>query len=365
MAEILGAMDILNKALPTGADGTRLAQWELRANRTFGDYMQDVARALWLAFITEEQLFEYMTGGSVTATPIATDLDVPDLSHAETISHMIDLFPRVETIGGTKYFFRDGREATMTAAIRSKVDRLSWAFEQTLLNRLFLPTEAAIGSSGYNVGFTYGTTGNVDFTPPAFGGEAFASSHSHYLGIDSDSYGYDDALNQMSEHLEEHGHVAPFTAIVSRADVASYHALPDFVEPLDNSVVIVDRGTTTADTGAALFSRNVDREMGVIGGFNSEYGHIELRATNRVPTTYLGLCKSYGMNNERNPLAIRVHPEVGFGAQITAFSGETDIERIKKMLIEFEFGIGVGNDRTNGVAGYLVSGGVWANPTIT
>jgi hypothetical protein len=376
MAEVLGAMDILNKALPTGVDGTRIAQWELRAGRTWGDFLGETALALaelnddlmnrwdWLFFITEEQMFEYMTGGSVTASPMITDLDFPDPSHAQTIAHMIDLIPYGETVGGTKYFFRDGREATYRAAIRSKVDRLTWRFEQTLLNRLFVPTETSVGTSGYNVGFAYGTTGNVDFVPPAYGGEAFGSTHSHYIGVDTDSYGYDDALNQLAEHLEEHGHPAPFVAVVSRTDISSYYALPDFVEPLDNRVVIVDRGTTTADTGAALFSRET-REMGVIGGFQSEYGYIELRATNRVPTATLGMVKSYGRNNERNPIAIRVHPNVGFGARITAQSNADDLDRIKRLLIEFEFGIGVGMDRTNGIAAYLSAAGTFTAPTIS
>lgn len=376
MAEVLGAMDILNKALPTGVDGARIAQWELRAGRTWGDFIGEVALAMaelnqdlmdrwgWLVYITEDHFFEYMNGGSVTASPMLTDLDFPDPSHATTIAHMIDLIPYGETVGGTKYFFRDGREQTFRAAIRSKVDRLTWRFEQTLLNRLFVPTETSVGTNGYNVGFAYGTTGNVDFTPPAYGGEAFSSTHSHYIGVDTDTYDYGDGLNQLAEHLEEHGHPAPFTAVVSRTDIATYYALPDFVEPLDQRVVIVDRGTTTADTGAGFFSREM-REMGVIGGFQSEYGYIELRSTNRVPTTYMGMVKSYGNNNERNPIAIRVHPDVGFGARITAQSNDNDLDRIKRLLLEFEFGIGVGLDRTNGIAAYLSAAGTWSNPTIS
>ena len=376
MAEILGAMNILNKALPTGADGTRLAQWELRSGRTFGDFVGETALALadlnqnlmnrwgWLCYITEEMLFEYMNGDSVTDAPLVTDLDFPDLIHAETISHMIDLFPYAESVGGTKYYFRDGREQTFRAAIRSKVDKLTWVFEKALLNRLFSNSEASIGTSGYNVPFVNSTTGNVDFTPPAFDGEAFGSTHSHYLGIDTASYGYDDMLNQMAETLQEHGHSAPYTAIVARSNQSSYFALPDFARALDQRVVMVDRGTTTAGSGAALFTRE-DQEAGVIGGFQSEYGYIEVRATNRVPSAYAGLVKSYGNNSERNPLAVRVHPEVGFGARIKAQSSPDDLERIKKLLIEFEYGVGVGEDRTNGVAGYLVSGGTWAVPTIT
>ena len=33
--------------------------------------------------------------------------------------------------------------------------------------------------------------------------------------------------------------------------------------------------------------------------------------------------------------------------------------------VVMEFGIGVGMDRTNGAAAYLVAGGTWSNPTIS
>jgi hypothetical protein len=323
-----------------------------------------MARWGWYSFITEELMQEYMNGGSVTASPMISDVDTVDPTHGETIGHMLDLIVYSERVGGTPYFFRDGREATFRAAIRDKVDRLTWRFEQKLLNRLFVTTENSVGTSGYDVPFVHSTSGSVDFTPPAFGGEAFASTHDHYLGIDSGSYGYDDALNQMAEHLEEHGHSEPYEAVVARADIASYYALPDFVQPINARVTNIDRGTTTADTGAAFFSREA-REFGVIGGFESEYGFIALRATSRVPTKYLGLVKSYGNNNERNPIAIRVHPSVGFGARIVAQSQEDDNDPIKLLTINFEFGVGIGQDRTNGVAGYVVSGGAWVNPTIS
>lgn len=376
MAEILGALDILNKALPTGVDGTRIAQWELRAGRTWGDFIGETAQALaalnqklindwgWFMFLTEELYFEYGQGGSVTSSPQVTDLDFPDPTHAETISHMIDLLVYAETLGGTRYFFRDGREATYREAIRSKVNRLTWRFERKLLERLFQTTEHSVGTSGYNVPFVHGTSGNVDFTPLAYGGEAFASTHDHYLGVNSASYGYDDMLNQMAEHLEEHGHTAPYVAVVARDDIASYFALPSFVEMVDPRVVMIDRGTTTADTGAAFYGREA-REMGVVGGFQSQYGYIELRATSRVPTAYAGMVKSYGSNVEQNPIAVRVHPTAGFGARITAQSNEDDTDRIKRLLIEMEYGVGVGMDRTNGVAAYRYAGTTYTAPTIS
>lgn len=376
MAEILGANTILARALPTGVDGARMSQWRLRDGTSWSQFIGQWAQALgqwnaeqlrkwgWLMFITEEDHFEYLNGGSVTPAQMVTDLDRVDPISQETIAHMLDLIPYGLAVGGTRHYFRDARLAQLNAQIRGNVYRLSEALDKHLLTRWFTNTETSVGTSGYNVPFVRGTSGNVDFTPPAYGGDTFASTHDHYLGVDSDSYGYDDALNQMAEHLQEHGHEGPYTALVARADVSSYYALPDFVEPLDSRIVMVDRGTTTADTGAGMFSRE-RREYGVVGGFNSEYGYIELRASARIPTKYAGLCKSYGSNNEMNPLAVRVHPDEGFGAKITAQSSEMDADPIKRLWVEMEYGVGVGMDRTNGVAAYIDSSGTWTNPTIS
>ena len=77
------------------------------------------------------------------------------------------------------------------------------------------------------------------------------------------------------------------------------------------------------------------------------------------------MSKSYGQLDPRNSLAVRVHPDVGFGLRIVTETTDDNQYPIKQVNVEFEFGVGVGNDRTNGAAAILVSGGAWANPTIT
>ena len=37
--------------------------------------------------------------------------------------------------------------------------------------------------------------------------------HDHYLGVDDDTYDYDDMLNQLAETLQEHGHEPPLSLI--------------------------------------------------------------------------------------------------------------------------------------------------------
>jgi hypothetical protein len=378
MAELIGYQTILSKALPPGVDGARLAEWALRSGRTWTQIVQDIAASLtgtnqelvskwgWVYGLTEELMVEYPNGGSITEMPVLTDTDDPDPIRETTIAHMLPLNARGRAFGGSKRFFRDMREQQMIANVRGIVEAGRKAFERDLLNRIFSYAEVQIGSSGYSVPFVRGTGGNVDFTPPAYDGEEFTSSHSHYNGYATASYGYDDFLNALAEHIQEHGHEAGddgYTAIVSRADIHNYYLIPDFVRPISAAVDMLDRGTTTADTGAAMFTRR-PRKPGYIGYFESEYGTIEVLATSRVPAGYGAVLKSYGSVNERNPLWVRVHPDVGFGMYVVPETSGDNQWPLKKVNVEFEYGVGVGRDRTNGAVGYLSEAGAWADPVI-
>lgn len=375
MAEVIGHLTLLNKALPTGVDGTRLAEWALRDGVTYGELANQVALALaqanqeivnrwgWAFSLTEDLMLEYENGGSVTAMDELTDTDRPKPVLGTTIGHMIDLRTYGSAIGGTRHYFRDARSSLISAAIATNVRKGVWRFEQKLLTRWLTNTENAIGSAGYDVPFVRGTGGNVDFAPPAFEGEAFTTSHDHYVAENASTpKTFADLLNTMAETLQEHGHEPPFRAVVSRADVATYAALTKFIEMVGLAGIIIDRGGETS--GNQMF-RQGNWQGGHFGDFQSDYGLIELFATARLATGYAGLMKSYGQLDARNGLVVRVHPSVGFGMMVVPETTLNDDTPIKQLDLEFEFGVGVGRDRTNGVAGLLVAGGAWANATIS
>lgn len=374
MAEVLGPLNLLSRALPTGVDGTRIAQWSMRDGLTYGELANQMALALgdanqqliadwgWLFFLTEELAMEYENGGSVTAMPELTDTDRAQPLHGTTIGHMIDLRAYGQAVGGSRRYMRDVRSAQVRAAISNIVRRGRWRFEQLLINRLFDNSESTIGTAGYDVPFVRGTGGAVDFAPPAYDGEAFTTSHNHYLGTDSDSKTAADALNDMAETLQEHGHVPPYTAMVARADVATYYALTDWVEIVEPVVSTIDRGGTS--TGPMFFATG-SREFGTIGFYHSEWGLVEVKATSRIPTAYSGMVKSYGQLASANPLAVRVHPDVGFGFYVLPETVPDDDTPIKQLDVEIEFGIGVGMDRTNGAASHLDAAGTYTAPTIS
>jgi len=376
MPEVLGVHTILDRALPTGIDGTRLSQWELRDGTTYQQFIGGLSQALaafniemsqtWggLFSLTENFHVEYPDGSQVTPLPKITDLDKPDEIRGTSIGHMIDLTAYGGRVGGTRRYFRDARLPQIQSTIRTIVNRARWRLELDVFTRLFTNTEFAIGGAGYNVPFVRGSGGAVDFTPPAYSGQTFDTTHNHFLGFDSgSSQTLETMLNGLAETVEEHGHEPPFTAIVSRADIATYSDIPKFVQYVAPIVNIIDRGSET--TGNQMFARGMPMVSGgVFGHLQSDYGLIELMASNRVPTGYAAMYKSYGQLDPRNPLMIRVHPDDGFGAYIVPETTDDRQYPIKRLTIEMEHGVGVGEDRTNGAVGRLVAGGAFVNPTI-
>jgi hypothetical protein len=331
--------------------------------RAMGAFNQDMMnRWSWCFSITEEDIMEYEDGGSVSAAREITDTDKVDATHGTTLGHMIELHVYGEAVGGTKRAMRDLRESQWLADIRTHVRKHQWRFEQNLLNRWFIPTEIALGAAGYNEPFVHGTGGTIDWAPPAYDGEAFTTSHDHYLGIDSDNDGFDDMLDALAETIQEHGHESPYRALVARADEASYRALDGFVTVVDPVVNVIDRGSNTS--GSQFFTQG-SRPFGLLGYFQGSFGLVEVHYTSRVPTGYAGMMKSYGNNDARNGLAVRVHPDEGFGVRVVPeLTGDTQYP-IKQINDEFEFGVGVGMDRTNGAVAYRSSNGTWVDPTIS
>lgn len=375
MSEILGPQNIRGLALPTGANGAYIAQWQMREGKTFEEMANELAASLgslnqdivnmWgpLVYITDMEMFEYTQGGSVSDAMQITDIDTPDRVHGETIGHGMPLDAYGVGVGGSWMYWRDTRQTKIDADIDTVVNQHKWRIERKVLTRFFTTTENTIATGVIDVPFVNGGAGSVDYIPPAFDGQAFTSAHDHYMAFDSDSEGFDDMLNDMAENLQEHGHGEPYRAIVARADVSSYRVLTDFVELVGNNIVVIDRGGAT--TGNEFFSR-ATRTGGYFGSFQSDWGEIELFATARIPTGYAGLYKSYGANNPRNSIAIRVHPDVGFGVYIEPRWSGSDKWPIQSLNVLSEFGVSCGRDRTNGVAGYRASGAAaYTAPTIS
>lgn len=375
MPEVLGPMQVVQRALPTGVDGTKMAEWAMKEGATFGSFVNRLSAAVgafnqemvntwgYLFSLTEELMMEYPDGGSVTEMPEITDITRGDMVHGTTIGHMIDLKAYGRPVGGSWRYFRDSREAQIMSTISTYMLQHRWRFEKALFTRLMTNTENQIGAAGYDVPFVRGG-GTVAYTPPAYSGKAFDSTHSHFVGFNTASKTFINVFNDLAETLAEHGFVAPFTAHVSLADVDTISGLKGFVQFVAPVITTIDRAGETS--GNQFFASGQPQIYGgVIGYFQSKHGLIELRALNRIPTGYVNMFKSFGNLAARNPLKVRVHPSQGFGVFIASEPSANEQYPVKQVSLEFEFGIGVGEDRTNGANGLLVSGGAWTNPTIS
>src|SRR5574343_40480 len=138
MAEVLGPMTLLNKALALGDANQQL-----------------VAKWGFLFSLTEELMMEYEQGGTVNDMDELTDVDKPVAIHGSTIGHMLPLRYYGQGIGGSKRYFRDVRSAQIRAAISAIVKRGINRFEKKLLTRFFDSDDEAIGAAGYSVPFVH------------------------------------------------------------------------------------------------------------------------------------------------------------------------------------------------------------------
>lgn len=374
MAEILGPFTLQDKALPVGLDGARIAQWMMRDGITYDQLVAQVSLALgaanarlvakwgFLFSITEEIAMEYANGGAVTPMTELTDIDKPVPIKGTTIGHMLPKHYYGDAIGGSAMYWRDIRSAQVKAGISTLVNRGVWRFEQALLGRFFDSDEEAIGAAGYSVPFVHGTGGAVDFAPPAYDGVTFMTSHDHFIGYNASTpKTMADVLEGLAYTLAEHGHPAPYTALVSRTDIALFAALTNKVILVEGVTTIDRAGATTGPQYFANGQQTIER----IGSYQSSLGLIELMASGRIPSGYVGMTKSYGNNNPANALAVRVHPDRGFGLAVIPKFGTDPNYPIEKLDVDLEFGVGVGMDRTNGAVGYLVAGGSYTDATIS
>ena len=379
MAKIIGYNNILQSALPSGLDAQRISQYTLRERVDWPQFMARVAGALAqetqdlindygdLFYLTTTPYAMYPDGTDAGELPIITDQSRPDPVTGRSVGHMYETTPYGRSVGGTRRYFRD----LYPSDIRSNISTIAQSgrntFVKSLFTRAFTNSENQIGSAGYDVPFCAGTSSNVSYTPLPMFGRNFAANHNHFIAKApalTAANAIDNLMGDMVATLIEHGHATPLTAYVSYNDVSKYADNSNFRRLINPGVQVIQRGGET--DGPRFFASGSPTIMprGAFGYYESRWGSVELRSSYRIPANYLFMYKSYGQLDERNPLAVLVHPEDGFGFNaISSLADETAYPTFR-MNIEMEFGVGVGNDRTNGSIGQA-GGATFANPTIT
>lgn len=382
MTDIKGVLTTLNHRLPAGVDATRLAQWRLRDGASYPELRGRMATlftqlnaeilSAWgdLLYVTTMDHFEYQNGGTLDDFKDTTELDRAESSKADTVGHSIDLREKSDGLGGSWKFFRDARDAVIEANLQQKLQKGRQTIEKSILNRMFNNDANAVGAGGTGFDMPFcNASASVTYAPPAYGGNTFATTHDHFLGSNSSaSKTVATQLNDLAKLVTEHGHTGNLRAIVSGADIGTYNALGDnWIKPTGGSIGFSDRGGNT--TGASFYS-NLDYGQRpavgkyFIGQFLSNSGVITVEATDRLTTGYACVYNSYGINNPNNPIAIRIHPDRGFGFFLREIPSGNEEFPVAQIDVVTEYGVSANAGRTNGASGLLVAGGVWVDATI-
>jgi hypothetical protein len=369
----LGARDKSSLVMLTGWDPTELKKFELIDGTTYATIVAQMNAALgalsaelygdplWsrLVSYTDMPEVEYRVGAS-NGFEEHTEYGNPDARRAETEGHMLPLKAYDRKLGWTWDYLREARLSQIQADIADAIKDARDNWRVRLLTRLLKRGDDSgkrngLGTSGLSPGFaTAAASTGVDFTPVPWGGNSFTSDHEHYVGITGGAY-TNAVFSDVKAELREHGHEPPYDFIAGTADETTIAGLTDFV-PVAKTNVNYGANTTLASIamdsvapGAYPIGTISDCVVWIVAGMPQYYG--------------FGW-KTYGPNSQRNPLRIRL------------FKGETRpsviampdpnagnaLAPIHNLMLYTQFGVGVGQDRTNGTARYTNST-TWADGT--
>lgn len=366
---LIGFHDLKDSALPTLWDEDYLKKVELEDGTTLAEITREAQTALsalnaeLLGMPGYSQLFavqdnaevEYSIGvGNVFEE--ASEYSAPDPTRGSTTGHMLPIKPYDMALGWTMMSLRKSRRAKLEADIRQMIVAGRALYQKAMLTRFFSSAANTVGTTSSDVPFADAGSADSTYVPPTSpSGEAFTSSHEHFLdtsdsGITSATFD-NDALSTAVEHLEEHGYGGPFMAICSRTDIGSWAAVDGFKPPTWTGLNYQASAVERAQFG------DIRQYFGAV---ETDYGLVYLWATPRLATQNFGVVP-LGVGDADKPLRMRIAPKIGFGINLVPGNW---INAPALMVVAYaEFGIGVGN-RVGGVCVDL-GAGTWAAPAIS
>ena len=358
---ILGNRDTRDNVILTGVDAALLEAYRLRDGATY-EQVVSMANAALGAFNTglaSDPFWGMLTSftdrpdvrgaaGDTAAMVRHTEYGTPDPVRASLAGHMLPLVKWDLGLGWTADYLEDARLDDIMADIAMGIESARNTWRIALLQRTIKRADesgAAYGLSttGISPGFaTAAANTGVDFTPPAYAGTTFTTAHEHYVSIAGGLFTAAVFTDAKAE-LQEHGHQPPYEFIIGPSDEATVSGLTGFVsvnEALINQSVLA---ATANFTGAAIDGK---RPIGAIEGFR-------VWVVPGMPQYYGFGWKSYGLNNPRNPLIVRL-PEGERAPRLRLFrdSNNPGLYPIQNLMLQTRFGVGVA-DRTNGTGRYV------------
>jgi hypothetical protein len=279
-----------------------------------------------------------------------TEYGRPDPQRGDTTGHMLPFRKWDESLEWTWDYLREARLSQIRADIANGVQSVRNRYRMEFLGRLFRRgddsgAKLGLGTSGLSPGFaTAAASTGVDFIPPAYGGLAFTASHEHYVAA---SGGWTVAAFQdIKTELREHGHQPPYNLIISPLDETTVAGLTGFV-PVAKMLVNYGSQTALANFGSDEMSPGIYS----IGTLED----IRVWVVPGVPQHYGFAWRPYGSNSPRNPLRVRVRKgqtRLSVFAMPDPRAGNATTP-LQYLMFYTEFGVGVGEDRTNGTPRYM------------
>lgn len=367
MANILGVNDLKQYALPANWDAAYLRALQLATGETYEQMVGDIAAALnmenaglladplvgSLVSTTAEAAMEYRIGVSNGFEP-HTEYQQPDPKRGATTGHMLPLMMYDRGLGWTWDFLRKARRAQLDSDIASAMQDLDNVWDKMVLTRLFKSTYDSVGS-GKSMPVADAGVADSTYVPwnDPDRASAFATTHTHLLDTMTITQ---TNLETAVAHLWEHGADGPWELLIANADKASWSNTTNVTGWIKRKDILIEYGSQTT-------LAQVDQDfIGVIE--TSVYGTVRVRASARIPTGYWSVFKSYGQDDQRNPLIVRESPQFGLGA-ILLSGRQFPIKQfpLEGAILFFEFGVGI-NDRVGAVL-CQVAGGAYSSPAIS
>ncbi len=378
MAEgrVLGARAAADLAIPAGIDAARVLAFQNRSGRNAQDIIQLAASTIgvkneelaarWrrFSYITTSPYAYYGAGISGNSrTPEKTEFKQAEPIRSDTSGHMLPGTDKEDALGWTPQYIRDSLDEQLLSDIALIAARWENKVDYDMFKRMFTNTENPIGT-GYDVPWAIGTGVNVPFIPQMYGANAFDSTHTHFV-TQSGTFNAANAkllLEKMVKELIHHGYTGRLTAMVGFADIAVYAGMTGFVKFVPGDIQVV---AGSASAPIYIATKELMGAAGEVFGFYlSDTGPVvELRYSERIPTTYAWMGKSMGDNSPTNPQALRVHPAIGFWMRADPQLSRSINPEIDLVLFKAFHGAGT-NNRLAGVSG-MGNSSSWVNPTIS
>lgn len=365
---VLGINDLKQKAIPATWDAGELERLRLADGTTYAELVNDIAGGL--ALVNAELMAIPLVSGLISVTtdlvveyPVGvsngyedhTEYGEPDQKRGKVTGHMLPLRKYDRGLGWTYDMLEDARRSQLDADIASLIADTRNLWVQKILTRLFKSTYDSVGSSGKSCPIADGGTADSAYVPVNYPerADAFDSSHTHLQRLSGITQAN---LETAVGHIWEHGHDGPYELLVAQADLGDWQNTSNVTGYVGRAWDQVNYGSGN-DT-ASVISPDVH------GVVTTKYGVCLLRSNARIPTKYWAVFKSYGAQDQRNPLRVRYDARYGIGGVILA--GD-HIRRypLENCISVMRFGVGVGEDRCAAVIVYNHTSGSYTSPTIS